>query len=93
MRNAGTNPASLAFRTTQQGEVILEAGGAEIYRWGRDKMFAAALEERALNPGQTWTFTLEDTLRIEPGPYRLTALIPARPVVPPFSTSIVVEPE
>jgi Intracellular proteinase inhibitor len=91
LRNAGHEPVTLAFRSSQLGEVILEKNGDQVYQWGRDKMFATILEERSLTPGATWSFALEDVLEVEATTYRLEALLPAYPDLPRVRASIVVE--
>jgi hypothetical protein len=91
LRNAGHEPVTLAFRSSQRGEVILEKNGVQVYQWGRDKMFATILEERSLAPGATWSFDLEDTIEVEATTYRLVALLSAHPDLPRVRASIVIE--
>ena len=79
VENAGAEPQTLHFASGQRGDVVLEAGGEERYRWSSGRLFAAVLSERALPPGGDWTFSLDDVLTVEPGRYSLLATVTARP--------------
>ena len=72
--NRGAAPATLAFRSSQRGDVAV--GG---YRWSRDRMFLQVLGEETVAPGQAWRFTLEGELDVPPGSYELVATVTARP--------------
>jgi hypothetical protein len=89
--NAGHEPLTRAFRSSQRGEVILEKNGVQAYQWSRDKMFATILEERSLAPGATWSFALEDALEVEATTYRLVALLSAYPDLPRVRAPILIE--
>jgi molybdopterin converting factor small subunit len=88
VENRGAEQRTLSFTSAQQGEVVLEAGGAEAYRWSRDRLFASAVVEHELPKGSEWSFTLDDTLSVEPGTYSLLATVPARPTPPPVRGEI-----
>jgi Intracellular proteinase inhibitor len=80
--NRGDEARALMFPSGQQGDVVLEAGGAERYRWSRDKAFVLMISERELGAGETWSFPLEDVLAVEPGRYSLVASVTATPPPP-----------
>jgi Intracellular proteinase inhibitor len=90
--NRGSGPRRLTFPSGQQGDVVLSAGGAERYRWSRDKMFVMMLSERELAAGEQLDFVLEDVLEVEPGEYALEATVAARPQPPAVHGRVVVEP-
>ena len=81
--NRGDEARALMFPSGQQGDVVLEAGGVERYRWSRDKAFVLMISERELGAGETWSFSLEDVLDVEPGRYSLVASVTATPPPPP----------
>jgi Intracellular proteinase inhibitor len=89
--NRGGEPRSLTFPSGQQGDVVLAAGGAERYRWSRDKMFVMMLSERELAAGEEWGFALDDVLDAAPGAYALEATVTARPAPPVVRGEVVVE--
>lgn len=70
------------FPSGQQGDVVLESDGVELYRWSRDKAFVLMISERELDAGETWSFSLEDVLDVEPGRYSLVASVTASPPPP-----------
>lgn len=80
--NRGDEARALMFPSGQQGDVVLEAGGVERYRWSRDKAFVLMISERELDAGEMWSFALEDVLDVEPGRYSLAASVTATPPPP-----------
>lgn len=80
--NRGDEVRALMFPSGQEGDVVLEAGGVERYRWSRDKAFVLMITERELDAGETWSFSLEDVLDVEPGRYSLVASVTATPPPP-----------
>ena len=70
------------FPSGQQGDVVLEAGGVERYRWSRDKAFVLMISERELKPGETWSFWLETSSMSSQGRYSLVASVTATPPPP-----------
>jgi hypothetical protein len=80
--NRGDELRALTFTSGQEGEVVLEVGGVERYRWSRDKVFVSMVTERALEAGETWGFSLDDVLDVEPGRYSLVASVTATPPPP-----------
>jgi hypothetical protein len=90
VENRGAEPQTLRFASGQRGDVLLEAGGEERYRWSSGRLFAAVLSERTLPPGDEWSFALDDVLAVEPGTYSLTATVTAEPRLPVVRREIVV---
>jgi sulfur-carrier protein len=88
VENRGVQSQTLAFTSAQQGEIVLEAGGAEAYRWSRGRLFASVVVEHELPPGSEWSFTLDDALSVEPGSYSLLATVSARPAPPPIRGAV-----
>jgi hypothetical protein len=90
--NLSAEPCRLTFTSGQQGDVVLEAGGAERHRWSRDKYFTAAIMEREVPALAELTFELDDVLSVEPGTYVLHASVKSQPAPPPVRREIVVAP-
>ena len=91
LTNEGPEPVALAFRTSQQGDVALEQGGVECWRWSDGHMFLQVLGERELAPGEVWTFALEGELGVEPGEYDAVATVSSEPAASPARQRVVVE--
>jgi hypothetical protein len=72
--NRGDEAVTLAFRTSQRGDVAL--GG---HRWSRDRMFLQVLGSETLGPGDEWRFALEGQVDVPPGSYPLVATVTASP--------------
>lgn len=90
--NRGSERRVITFASAQRADVALSAEGVECYRWSRDRLFAAVIEEREHRRGEEWSFTLEDTLAAAAGPYSLHASVSARPTLPPIRGEVVVRP-
>ena len=75
MCNCAADADCLTFPTTQRGDVILEREGSERYRWSDGRLFAQVVTEHRLEPGATWTITLDDTLDLEPGAYDAVGIV------------------
>ncbi len=79
LSNRSDQARTLSFLTGQRYDLlILDAAGAEVWRWSDDRSFIQALAEETLEAGQegpAWEETLSapDT----PGEYRLRATVPA----------------
>ena len=82
---------SLTFPTAQLGDVILEREGGERYRWSDGRLFAQVVTEQRLEPGATWTITLNDTLDVEPGAYEAVGTVTCIPQPPPVRVDVAVE--
>ena len=91
LTNDGPTPVFLAFRTSQRGDVALEQDGVERWRWSDGQMFLQVLGERELAPGETWSFSLDGVLDVEPGSYEAVAGVSAEPAVRPARMPVVVE--
>lgn len=67
--NADDQPADLRFRDACRADVTVLTDGEEVWRWSDGRMFAQAVEEARLNPGESAAFEFEwpDP---EPGTYR-----------------------
>jgi hypothetical protein len=77
IKNAGATPLDLIFISGQRGEVILAQSGVEKYRWSDDKAFTEAIETVVMEPEKVYSFVLNDTARVAPGEYELTATVTA----------------
>ena len=55
--NAGDSTLELQFVSGQSHDfVVVDSTGAEIWRWGADRMFTQALQTRTLAAGQSLTY-------------------------------------
>lgn len=88
--NRGSERRVITFASAQRGDVALSAGGVECYRWSRDRLFAAVIEERELRRGEEWSSTIEDTLSVAAGTYSLQASVSAQPTLLPVRGEVVV---
>jgi hypothetical protein len=77
IENTGTTPLDVIFSSGQKGEVVLTQDGVEKYRWSAGKAFTEAIETVALQPGKVLSASLNDTARVAPGEYELTAVVTA----------------
>jgi len=78
--NRGSGPVALKFSSSQEGDVALLKGGAEVYRWSANRLFSQALRELDLAGGETHTFELEErSLGAPAGDYDLVAQVAADP--------------
>jgi Intracellular proteinase inhibitor len=75
--NTGQTAVDLTFSSGQKGEVILNQGAAEKYRWSEGKAFTEAIETVTLAPGKSLSVVLNDTLSVPPGDYNLFASVTA----------------
>lgn len=89
--NGTGDDVTLAFRSGQQGEVVLrDPDGAEAYRWSEGMMFAQALTETPLAAGAAVTFDLAGPLDVAPGTYALEAGVPSDPTPGPERSEVTV---
>jgi hypothetical protein len=70
---------TMTFASGQDGEVVLLQGGTERYRWSQGRAFTQAIRSEDLAPGEQLSFTLDDTLPVEPGSYDLVATVASDP--------------
>lgn len=78
--NKGLSPLELVFASAQRYDFIVSKAGKEVWRWSRDRMFAAILESLTLDTGEKRTY--KETWRplgLTPGDYTVTGLITSRP--------------
>jgi hypothetical protein len=88
VRNSGDESVTLTFPTGQNGDVVLTGDGAEAYRWSSCCVFTQAIREVQLAAGETWTFSLSDTLDVEPGTYELEASVVSDPAPAPVRRQV-----
>ena len=82
---------TLVFSSGQDGDVVLEREGEELYRWSDGRFFTQALRCRDVPPGATLTFELRgESLDVEPGDYTLRATLAASPAPPPVERPVTV---
>jgi hypothetical protein len=91
LTNRSARAETLTFPTAQLADVILEQMRGERYRWSDGRMFAQVLTEQRLEPGETWTAVLDDTLEVQPGVYVAVALVTCSPQPPPVQAEMRVE--
>ena len=77
VKNTEAIPLDLIFSSGQRGEVVLTQSGVEKYRWSAGKAFTEAIQSVPLEPGKALTVVLNDTARVAPGEYELTARVTA----------------
>ncbi len=76
VRNQGTEPVALEFKSGQHVEVTVAAEDAEIWRWSDGRMFTQSLETEQLDPDEAVRYPCTwDTP--SPGQYRVTAELTA----------------
>jgi hypothetical protein len=88
--NDGVENVVLTFMTSQLGDVVLERGGIERYRWSEGLLFGQVVSERSLGPGETWAVALEGSLDVEPGQYEATGTLACQPRPPVARARVVV---
>lgn len=82
LRNTSEAPISVAFPTSQRGDVVLSGQTDVVHRWSQDRFFQQQVAEVSLEPGGVELIELEDDLSgVEPGFYE--AQITASVVGPP----------
>jgi hypothetical protein len=93
LENPGDEPVTLVFASGQDGDVVLERDGEEVYRWSEDQMFTQALRCQTIDVGQAGRYQLQGQLDVEPGEYEVTATLNAQPEPVAYTETIVVEPQ
>ena len=81
----------MTFSTSQLGDVAFEQGGVEYWRWSDGQMFLQVLSERELAPGETWSFSLQGILEVQPGEYEAVATVGSSLAPSQARTHVVVE--
>ncbi|MGH2588974.1 MAG: BsuPI-related putative proteinase inhibitor [Dehalococcoidia bacterium] len=96
LRNDSSTPETLQFPSTQDFDVVVRAGAAEVWRWSDGRAFGEIFRTLTLQPGEEQTFTAtweqpaDPGLQAPPGPYQATAdLTATAPITsPPVTFSI-----
>jgi hypothetical protein len=90
VRNAGGEPRRLEFPTARTHDfAVSDAGGRELWRWSAGRLFAQALAEIELAPGELRRFATAWDGRdaagapAAPGRYRAVASLACSPALPP----------
>ena len=93
VKSEADEPVTLVFPSGQDGDLVLERDGAEVYRWSDGTFFTQAIRCRDLPAGATLTFELRsDSFDVEPGDYTLRATLAASPAPPPLEQPVTVTP-
>lgn len=88
--NVSGELVTMTFGSGQDGDVVLLQGGAERYRWSQGRAFTQAIRTKDLPPGESLSFTLDDTLPVEPGSYELVASVASDPAPAPVVRTVTV---
>jgi len=90
VHNAGETPLALAFATARHYDfAVVDAEGLEVWRWSRGRLFAQALTEIEMAPGETRRFAASWDKRdasgalAPPARYRVTGTLACSPSPPP----------
>jgi intracellular proteinase inhibitor BsuPI len=90
--NRSSQAATITFSSGQNGNVVLEQGGREVYRWSSGKFFTQAVRPISIAPGASETFRLEEErLGLPPGRYQMVASLNADPAPAPARRDVSVE--
>jgi hypothetical protein len=91
VHNAGESPRALEFATARTHDfAVLDADGRELWRWSRGRLFAQALAEIELAPGETRRFAASWDKRdasgvlARPGRYQVVGTLACSPSPPPL---------
>lgn len=82
LRNTSDEVVSVAFPTSQRGDVVLSTPGEVVHRWSEGRFFQQQVSEVSLDPGAVEQIELEDDLSgVEPGSYeaQVTASVVGSP--------------
>jgi hypothetical protein len=89
-RNAGGTPLRLDFASARTHDfAVADAAGHEVWRWSRGRLFAQALSQIELGPGEsrrfeaTWHQRDASGRPVPPGRYRVVASLACVPAPPP----------
>lgn len=86
--NNGSEAITLTFSSGQDGDVVLTRDGSTAYRWSDGRSFTQALRNEKLGPGETYSFSLQDQLSLEPGTYSLKATVTSDPAPAPVTREV-----
>ena len=73
--NTGQTPMDLTFSDGQRGDVILDQGDADLYKWSANKAFTQQVQTITLEPGKPFAVVLNDTIAVPAATYNLTARV------------------
>lgn len=89
VRNGGSAPQPLEFRSGKTADVVLRRDGEQVWQWSEGRMFSQALGHEELAPGESTTYHL-DWNDPERGEFEATASLAAENVEVDAATSFVV---
>jgi len=80
VENRSKDAVTLHFRSGKDGDVALQQGGREVYRWSANRVFSQALRQVELAAGARHAFPLEEKALPAPaGDYELVAALASDP--------------
>ena len=80
IENRSKNPVTLRFSSGKDGDLALQQGGREVYRWSANRVFSQALRQVHLAAGARHAFPLQDKALAAPaGDYELVAVMASDP--------------
>jgi len=80
VENRSKDAVTLRFSSGKDGDVALQQGGREVYRWSANRVFSQALRQVQLAAGARHAFRLEDkALGAPAGDYELVAVMASDP--------------
>jgi hypothetical protein len=80
VENRSKEAVTLHFRSGKDGDVALQQGGREVYRWSANRVFSQALRQVRLEAGARHAFPLEEKALPAPaGNYELVAAVASDP--------------
>lgn len=80
VENRGKDAVTLRFSSGKDGDVALQQGGREVYRWSANRVFSQALRQVRLAAGARHDFPLEEKALAAPaGDYELVAVMASDP--------------
>ena len=91
--NRGDDAVTLVYPTSQDGDVVLRAGGddAVAYRWSADQSFAQGERCQVIGAAQQYRVELGGVpLDVEPGEYTLVASLAASPTPAPARVEVTI---
>jgi hypothetical protein len=80
VENRAREAVTLHFSSGKDGDVALQQGGREVYRWSTNRLFSQALRQVRLEAGARHAFPLEEKALPAPaGDYELVAALASDP--------------
>jgi hypothetical protein len=91
VENRAKEAVTLHFTSGKDGDVALQQGGREVYRWSANRLFSQALRQVELAAGARHAFRLEEKALPAPaGDYELVAVLAADPSLLPVRRPVTV---